>query len=60
MRAAHLDSTSAYRRLMTDELNKQEQIEQADSSADVKAILVIFTAVILLAVHTVSGFSFDF
>lgn len=45
---------------MTDELNKQEQMEQADSSADVKAILVIFTAVILLAIHTVSGFSFDF
>ena len=45
---------------MTDEANQQEQVEQADSSADVKAILVIFTAVVLLAIHAVSGFSFDF
>lgn len=34
--------------------------EQADASADRKAILVIFVTAVLMALHFVSGFSFDF
>lgn len=33
---------------------------QADSRADLKAILVMFGAAVLMAVHFISGFSFDF
>jgi len=32
----------------------------ADRRADVKAILVIFTALLLAALHFVSGWTFDF
>lgn len=42
---------------MTDDENNEEQ---KDVAADVKAILVVFAAAVLLAIHYVSGFSFDF
>ena len=42
---------------MTDHENNDEQ---KDEAADVKAILVVFAAAVLLAIHFVSGFSFDF
>ena len=42
---------------MTDHENNDEQ---KDVAADVKAILVVFAAAVLLAMHYVSGFSFDF
>ena len=32
----------------------------ADSTADVKAIVVMFGTLILMAVHFISGFTFDF
>ena len=38
--------------------NNSEQA--ADSKADLKAIAIMFGAAVLLAVHMVSGFSFDF
>lgn len=42
---------------MTDHENNDEQ---SDTTADVKAILVVFSAAVLFAIHYVSGFSFDF
>jgi|TARA_Y100001933_G_scaffold257914_1_gene305054 hypothetical protein len=37
-----------------------EQAADADRKADVKAILVIFTTMVLMALHFVSGWKFDF
>jgi hypothetical protein len=37
-----------------------EQAAAADSRADIKAILLIFVALVLGAVHFVSGWTFDF
>lgn len=37
-----------------------EDVTAADRKADVKAILVIFTAMVLGAVHFISGWTFDF
>lgn len=37
-----------------------EDTAAADRKADVKAILIIFTALVLMAVHFVSGWTFDF
>jgi len=34
--------------------------DNADSRADVRAMLVIFAAAVLMAVHFASGFTFDF
>ena len=37
-----------------------ETEEQANAKADAKAILVMFCAAIAMAVHFISGFTFDF
>lgn len=37
-----------------------EQLAAADRKADVIGILVIFTALVLTALHFVSGWTFDF
>ncbi|MEQ8484028.1 MAG: hypothetical protein RIB46_06665 [Pseudomonadales bacterium] len=37
-----------------------EEAEAADRRADGKAVLLIFTALVLIAVHFVSGWTFDF
>jgi hypothetical protein len=37
-----------------------EDWEKEDRKADVTAILVIFTALVLIAIHFVSGWTFDF
>ncbi|MEQ8860178.1 MAG: hypothetical protein RIC56_16165 [Pseudomonadales bacterium] len=37
-----------------------EQASAEDRKADVKAILVIFSALVLAALHFVSGWNFDF
>ncbi len=44
------------------EVEDQPQSEDAggDLKADVRAILVMFSAAVLMAVHFVSGFTFDF
>ena len=34
--------------------------KDSDTAADVKAILIIFGAAVVLAMHMVSGFTFDF
>lgn len=39
--------------------NQNELEQDADTKADVGAILIIFGALILFAVHFVSGFTFD-
>ena len=36
------------------------QNDDSDSKADLKSVGVIFIAAILMAVHFVSGFTFDF
>ena len=43
-----------------DGATEQVSMADADTLADVKAILVMFGAILLMAVHTISGFSFDF
>ena len=43
-----------------DGATEQVSMAAADTLADVKAILVMFGAILLMAVHTISGFSFDF
>lgn len=47
---------------MSDEQSKPvtESEEDLDTRADTKVILIIFTTAVLMAVHFVSGFSFDF
>jgi hypothetical protein len=37
-----------------------EELAEADRRADVKAILLVFTALVLGAVHFISGWSFHF
>lgn len=37
-----------------------EQSDDADTTADTKAIIVMFIAATLMAVHFISGFNFDF
>lgn len=37
-----------------------ETQQDADTSADVRVVLVVFSAAVLLAMHVVSGFTFDF
>lgn len=34
--------------------------EAADTAADTRAILIIFGTLVLMAVHFISGFTFDF
>lgn len=34
--------------------------EQQDAKADMWAIIIIFTTVVIMAMHFVSGFTFDF
>ena len=38
----------------------QNNVEAEDSKADLKAVLIVFTTLVVMAVHFVSGFSFDF
>ena len=46
---------------MSDEQNQAPTSEQqADSKADIRAIAVVFAMLVLMAVHFVSGFTFDF
>lgn len=45
---------------MTDEQNNQLSEEELDSKADTWAIIVVFVTAVLMAVHFVSGFTFDF
>ncbi len=46
---------------MTDETSNTGQDEiQADAKADRWAIVIMFTAAVLMAVHFISGFTFDF
>lgn len=45
---------------MSAEHQTPEQAAAADRKADVKAILVIFTTMVLMALHFVSGWKFDF
>ena len=41
-------------------IDPEQDLAEADRKADVKAILVIFTALVLAAVHFISGWTFDF
>ncbi len=43
---------------MSDEQAKSERDE--DTKADVKAIVIVFITAIVMAMHFVSGFTFDF
>lgn len=46
---------------MTEEqASPTEQSDDADTTADTKAIIVMFIAAVLMAVHFISGFNFDF
>ena len=48
---------------MSDEqTGSQTEVDEqaADNVADIKAIIIMFGAAVLFAIHFVSGFSFDF
>lgn len=46
---------------MSEEHSDDIQSEEAqDSAADTRAILIIFGTAVLMAMHFVSGFTFDF
>ena len=45
---------------MTDQNSEPVDERSADTTADIKAIVVMFGALLLMAVHLVSGFTFDF
>ena len=45
---------------MTDEQTNDLSEEELDSKADAKAIIIVFVTAVLMAVHFVSGFTFDF
>ena len=44
---------------MSDDQSMQSE-ENSDSKADVHAIIIVFTAAVLMAMVFVSGFTFDF
>jgi hypothetical protein len=44
---------------MSDENQVENGQKSEDDSADVKAILVMFTAAVLFAAHYISGFTID-
>jgi hypothetical protein len=45
---------------VSDRERSPEEIAEADHKADLKAIIVIFVALVLGAVHFISGWTFDF
>ena len=46
---------------MSDEQdNKTTSEAELDTKADTKAILIVFVAAVLMAMHLISGFTFDF
>ena len=45
---------------MTDEQSNDLSEEDLDSKADTKAILIMFVTAVFMAMHFVSGFTFDF
>ncbi|NCF32090.1 MAG: hypothetical protein GWP50_00800 [Proteobacteria bacterium] len=44
----------------TPEQETNNEVSNDDSKADVAAIVVIFSAAVLMAAHMISGFTFDF
>lgn len=40
--------------------NEQPSMEDLDSKADTRAIIIVFVTAVLIAVHALSGFTFDF
>lgn len=46
-------------RAMTDE-SDNDQMEREDTAADTKVVIIVFVTAVVLAIHLISGFSFDF
>jgi len=43
-----------------DQTSAPEAKDPGDSKADIKALIIVFTALVAMAVHFISGFTFDF
>jgi len=54
-----LSKSQSGREIMSDEHQSDQDQSSADAAADVKAILVMFTAAVLFAAVYISGFTID-